>query len=279
MKRFIQFNVLILLSLSIKAQVPTATIVAPGLILCSGVPLTFTSITSNSPTAFSWSVSPAASVTISPDKVSPSIKLTFPKGGVYILSLQVSNSTTASVISKTLNVTQSANATFNASLTGIGFPNQMILTNYSTNGINNIWSYNDVPTTNLSYSAIKNYTAAGSYSITLIEYGLGGCNDTSAYAFRISDSSGVTLPNIFTPNNDSINDIFKPIARGISTMNVWIYNRYGTFIYSWDKPNGFWDGYTTSGEPCQPGVYFCVLEATGFDGKSYKLKSKITLFR
>jgi len=279
MNRFIKLYIILLFSLNLKAQVPSATIVAPGPTLCSGIPLTFTTITSNVPTTFNWSVSPSASVIAAPDKASPSITLTFPKGGVYTLSLQVSNSAGSAVISKTITVTQSADATYNASLTTIGYPNQMILTNYSTNGINNVWLYSDVASTDVSYSAIKNYTAAGSYTITLIEYGASGCNDTSAYAFRISDSSGITLPNIFTPNNDSINDIFRPIARGIQDMNVWIYSRYGILVYSWDKPRGFWDGYNTSGEPCGDGVYFCILEATGFDGKSYKLKGTINLIR
>ncbi len=279
MNRILKFSILLLLSFNLKAQIPTAIIITPTIAPCTGVALTFTTSTTNTPTAFSWSVLPSNSVAIVPDKTNPFITLTFAKGGVYTLSLQVSNATGTTSSFKTFTVIQNALASFNASFTNVGFPTTLNLTNYSTNGINNVWSYNDVPTTDVSYSAIKNYTASGSYSVTLIEYGSLGCNDTSVYAFRLSDSSGVTIPNIFTPNNDSINDIFRPIARGIEKMNVWIYSRYGTFIYSWDKPHGFWDGYTSSGEPCAAGIYFCVLEATGFDGKSYKLKGSVTLVK
>jgi gliding motility-associated-like protein len=279
MNRFIKFYIILLFSLNIKAQVPSATIIVPGPVRCSGHQINLTAFTTNSPTAYSWSVSPSASVIISPDNISPSVNVTFPKGGVYLISLQVSNATGTTVTTKTLSITQSAKASFDASLTTVGFPNQMILTNYSSNGVSNLWIYNDAPFDN-AINTVKNYTSSGSYTIKLIEYGSVGCNDTSMiYSFRIADSSGITVPNIFTPNDDDVNDLFKPIAAGIQTMNAWIYNRYGTLIYNWDKPKGFWDGYTTSGEPCAPGVYFYVIEASGFDGKSYKLRGKVNLFR
>jgi len=278
MSPFYKIALILLFSFSLKAQVPTATIVVPSSTLCSGLTHSFTALTSNSPTAFSWTVSPSTSVTITPDKTSPFINLNFARGGIYLISLEVTNSTSASVASTTINVTQSALASFNASLNAPGYPTQMILTNYSTYTINNIWNYSDAAPDN-SVHAVKNYSASGNYSINLIAFGNNACNDTSFYSFRIADSSGITMPNIFTPNNDSINDIYKPVSRGISQMNAFIYNRFGTLIYSWDKTAGYWDGYTSSGEPCQSGVYFCVLEATGFDGKSYKLKSKVTLLR
>jgi hypothetical protein len=62
-------------------------------------------------------------------------------------------------------------------------------------------------------------------------------------------------------------------------MKVNVYTRFGNFVYGWDTVNGFWDGHTTSGMACENGTYFYVIEATGFDGKSYKLKSFLTLIR
>ncbi len=280
MNRFLQTVFLSFICISTFAQVPTATIVSPSTTLCSGTSLTFTTQTSNAPTGFSWSISPSKSVTILPDLSSSSITFTFPAGGSYVISLMASNATGTSVTTSTVFVTRSANATFNASLTGVGFPNQLVLTNYSTGSISNQWLFNDDPSVNTtSLNAVKDYTVSGSYSVTLIAYGNSGCNDTASYALRIADSSGVTLPTVFSPNGDGINEIFKPIAKGISSMNVWIYNRYGTIIIKWDRVNGSWDGHTTSGERCEAGVYFVIVEASGFDGKSYKLKHSLTLVR
>ncbi|MBA3664291.1 MAG: gliding motility-associated C-terminal domain-containing protein [Bacteroidetes bacterium] len=282
MNNFFKFSLILFISVCARAQSPTATIVASGATVCTGAAATFTSATSNSPTAYSWTISPTLSVTATPDYSSPFIVFTFGKPGIYTTSLTVSNASGTTTTTKIITVTQSANALFNASLTTTGFPNQLVLTNYSTNTIKNYWIFSDVPGIagkDSSLNTVKNYTASGSYSVLVIAFGANGCNDTSSYKFFISDSSGVTAPTIFTPNNDNTNDIFRPIARGIKTMNVWIYNRYGTFITSWDKVNGFWDGYTTSGDPCQEGVYFYVIEATGFDGRTYKLKNNLTLIR
>jgi len=278
MNRFYKLILTALIPFCIKAQVPTATIAMPLVSLCTGVTCSFVTLTTNSPTAFSWSVFPNFSVTATPDKSSSFINLNFARGGVYTLSLQVSNLTGSSTAVQTVTVAQTAVALFNASLTTSGFPNQMVLTNYSSNQINNQWNYSDAAT-EFSLNTSRTYTAGGNYTVSLIALGASGCNDTSNYAFVIDDISDIKLPNVFTPNKDSVNDVFKPIAKGITKMKAYIYSRYGTLIYSWDKVQGYWDGYTSSGEPCASDVYFCVLEATGFDGKSYKLNTKVTLLR
>ncbi len=279
MKNLTIFVFLILFALFTKAQTPTATIVVPSATLCTSKNLTFTCVTSNTPTTYSWSVTPSKSVTILPDNISSTVTFSFFNAGTYTVSLNVSNSFSNSSTAQTILVTKSAKASFNASLSTIGFPNQLNLTNYSSNALAYNWLYSDIAAIDNATNTVKSYSTSGSYSVTLISFGNLGCNDTSRYAFRLSDTSSIFLPNVFTPNNDSVNDIFKPVARGIKDLHVWIYNRYGIIIYDWDKPQGFWDGYTTSGEPCQAGIYFCVAEALGFDGKAYKLKGNITLIK
>lgn len=97
--------------------------------------------------------------------------------------------------------------------------------------------------------------------------------------FDTNDSiSNIILPNVFTPNFDSINDVFKPYLDEITEVNFSIFNRYGNVIFETTRLNGFWDGRTTGGEPCTDGVYFCILNATGIDGKKYKEKTFVQLF-
>lgn len=99
----------------------------------------------------------------------------------------------------------------------------------------------------------------------------GSLKGQTAITFNTNDSiSNIVLPNVFTPNGDSINDVFRPYIDEITELHVSIYNRWGNFIYEFDRVRGFWDGHTTSGEPCTDGTYFCVLTATGVDGKKYK---------
>lgn len=178
----------------------------------------------------------------------------------------------------TLTLNRSAKASFNATFNSTGYPNELILTNYSSNSLKYCWKFNGAEndsTTNVA----KAYPASGNYTVTLEAFGAKGCNDTASYVFRISDSSSVELPNVFTPNDDGVNDFYRPITRGISSLNAWVYNRYGVIVCTWDKVRSGWDGHTTSGEQCADGQYFIVLEALGFDGKQHKLKGNITLIR
>jgi len=101
---------------------------------------------------------------------------------------------------------------------------------------------------------------------------------TSSYIDRTDSISNIIVPNVFTPNFDSINDVFKPQLDEITELSFRIFNRNGNLIFETSLLNGFWDGRTTSGEPCNDGVYFCILNAVGVDGKKYSEKTFIQLF-
>jgi gliding motility-associated-like protein len=264
---------------SLLAQVPSATITVPSTSLCTGSSVVFNTTTTNTPIAYTWTVLPSYGVTLSATD-QPTIAVIFTKPGAYTMSLTVSNGSGTTTTVRTVSVTQTPSAAFSASLNPAGFPSQIVLTNFSSSATTYTWSYSETAATDTTFNAVHSYSASGSYSLMLVaSNGTFGCNDTSSYSFYISDSSGITLPNVFTPNYDDINDVFKPVARGITSMKVGIYSRYGNYVYGWESVNGSWDGHTTSGQPCSDGTYFCILEATGFDGKSYKLKTTITLTR
>lgn len=90
-----------------------------------------------------------------------------------------------------------------------------------------------------------------------------------------------TIPNIFTPNADGINDQWGLIFENstiITNFNVIIYNRWGVKIMEGNQPKIKWDGYTTSGIPCPDGVYFFI--CTFVENNEYKsFKGNITLLR
>ncbi len=64
----------------------------------------------------------------------------------------------------------------------------------------------------------------------------------------------VYFPNAFSPDGDSLNDVFRPVLQNISSFQMYIFNRWGELIFStYDSANG-WDG-TKNGEPCPEGNY------------------------
>ncbi len=261
------------------AQVPTANIIVPSNTICTGQTVIFTSITTNTPTSFSWTVNPSIEVAYLSSTNQPTIALGFTYPGVYTVSLTVANVSGSFTAAQSVTISSTPRASFSASLNTVGFPNQIVLTNFSSNATNYAWLFSDTPAVDTNTNTTHDYTSSGAYTVSLIAYNSNGCSDTSDYSFFISDTSGITLPNVFTPNADGVNDVFKPIARGIKTMKVNIYSRYGNLVANWETINGHWDGYTPSGMLCESGTYFCVVEATGFDGQSYKLKGYISLFR
>ena len=89
----------------------------------------------------------------------------------------------------------------------------------------------------------------------------------------------IEIPNVFSPNNDGVNDVFKIKTTEITTLNCKIYNRWGTLVNEITKFNEVWDGRTTSGLQCIDGVYYYIVTATGEDGKTYDEKGFVQLIR
>ena len=92
------------------------------------------------------------------------------------------------------------------------------------------------------------------------------------------------IPNVFTPNNDSINDVWRfSLGKGNVLKDIAIFNRWGNLIYQ--KTNNLsqttvlWDGRTTSGEETPNGVYFYILQYTDANGDEHKKNGYITLIK
>jgi gliding motility-associated-like protein len=79
------------------------------------------------------------------------------------------------------------------------------------------------------------------------------------------------IPNVFTPNEDGINEQFSISFKNVKSFNYQILNRWGNVIYdgNYSVPvnqmfnwNSFllWDGYTNNNQKVTPGVYFYNIE-------------------
>lgn len=67
------------------------------------------------------------------------------------------------------------------------------------------------------------------------------------------------LPNAFTPNDDGINDIFKPIINGANQYKMTIANRWGAILFTTLDFQEGWNGMFENTD-CPEGVYVVVLE-------------------
>ncbi len=70
------------------------------------------------------------------------------------------------------------------------------------------------------------------------------------------------LPNVFTPNKDGFNDVFKPLPfKFVEKIDMTIYNRWGNEVFKTEDPNINWDGKDqASGKPVSDGVYYYICD-------------------
>jgi gliding motility-associated-like protein len=165
---------------------------------------------------------------------------------------------------------------------------QVVFTNNSSShsGTQNIittWSFGNgssLTTSLTSTSPIVTYSQPGNYSVTIFVI-KGTCLDTKTMNISVDIPSSLEIPNIFTPNNDGVNDLFFLETRGLEKIDVTIYDRWGAKVYELvtGKGNIFWDGKNQHGKELADGVYFYVLNAKGMDGKNFVRKGNITLVR
>lgn len=68
------------------------------------------------------------------------------------------------------------------------------------------------------------------------------------------------IPNIFTPNNDNLND-FIDFSMISSDYEIFIYNRWGKIVFTSSPSTKKWYGQTIYGEPCQDGTYYFTINS------------------
>jgi gliding motility-associated-like protein len=107
-----------------------------------------------------------------------------------------------------------------------------------------------------------------------------GCADSAFLTVRIwKTNPSVFVPTAFTPNNDGLNDVIRPIAIGIRRINYFnIYNRWGQLLFSTTVNKFGWDG-RINGRLQNAGVFVWMVSAEDYLGKPIFLKGTVTLIR
>lgn len=81
------------------------------------------------------------------------------------------------------------------------------------------------------------------------------------------------IPNVFTPNGDEINDVFKLVDyQNVANATIVILNRWSNKVFENDKVDFQWNGSKyNDGTPCDDGVYFYKITFEDFSGKFSQL--------
>lgn len=199
--------------------------------------------------------------------VFPSSDETYTVTGDDANGCTVSNS--ISIIVNTVDAVMSANPD-NGTV-----PLTVDFTNSSSNGVMYIWNYgNGIIDTTYNLSSTQTvFETEGTYNVTLTAITAAGCMDVTSVTIYVFPECVVSVPNIFSPNGDNVNDLMKVIcSQTLKSMNMQIFDRWGKKVIELNDPNQTWDG-----EGCSEGTYYYILSAEGFNETFYNLNGYITL--
>lgn len=158
------------------------------------------------------------------------------------------------------------------------------------NAVSNGLLFRWVPGTALSNTTILNPVAtfrsttlpqgqdAITYTLTAsTPEGCVGSDDIVVRIFKTPPS--IFVPTGFTPNNDGLNDVIKPILAGMQRLDYFrVYNRYGQLVFESQKQNTGWDG-RLKGNLQSSNAYVYQCQAIDYEGKIVSQKGTFTLIR
>lgn len=106
------------------------------------------------------------------------------------------------------------------------------------------------------------------------------------WAYYYIDDVSVTLsenqtsiPTVFTPNGDGINDTFRPYLLDPESVNAKIYDRWGRLMFSSTNEFFEWDGVSNVGLKVPDGVYFWIIHYHDKHQNEYDLTGYVSVFR
>lgn len=138
------------------------------------------------------------------------------------------------------------------------------------------------PSTWLSNPAIANPVASPEDNITyhLLVTSAAGCSSTDSIRVKLYKvPPSFYVPTAFSPNNDNINDILKPILLGIKSLNYFrVYNRWGKLLFYTSQKGQGWDG-SFKGNLQDPGTYVWMAEGATYAGQKIVRKGYTVLLR
>ncbi|MFA9213482.1 MAG: LamG-like jellyroll fold domain-containing protein [Candidatus Methylacidiphilales bacterium] len=197
--------------------------------------------------------------------------------------VKAENSSNRCINFDTVKITvNNPNASFKPSMMLGIVPLTVIFNNTSTpKNTNNFWDFGNSDTSSLTNPSVT-YNKVGKYKVTLIVTDTNNCKDTTYDEIIVNGSIRLNIPNVFTPNYDNLNDVFKIIfsdSSQIENVTGTIWNRWGGLIYELSYPtNSWWDG-TYNGNYCSEGIYFYIFSIKTIYGEIFEYHGTVTLIR
>ena len=250
---------------------PTASFTTSAINICAGQTITYVDNSIGGITSWNWTFNGGTPNTAN---TQGSHTVTYFTAGTFNVTLQVSNSNGVDDTVMTVIVNPKPQVTF---LTTDDNCKE------STGNIIGIVTVGSYPITfnwnNGSTDSTLSNLVAGTYSVLITDNN--GCMNTGQVVINDLQEGCdyfVYVPNVFSPNGDGNNDIFYVRGKGIRSMNIEIYNRWGNKVFESSNIADGWDG-KYGGAEQNTAVFVYVINAVLENGKKVNESGNISIIR
>jgi gliding motility-associated-like protein len=173
-------------------------------------------------------------------------------------------------------------AVFTPNVTSGQAPLNIQFSNTSSNASSYFWDFGNGNTlTTLNLNPVNSaYNNPQTYTVWLVASN-GICADSTFALINVLalGEPEISIPNVFSPNSDSINDLWYIDTKNMERIEILILNRWGNLIKQLNTISGSWDGKTDDGQDATEGTYFYKYSAKALNGKDFSGNGFITLIR
>lgn len=226
---------------------------------------------------FRWSSQPASSIPYPDIELNPQ---TFnPPLDNVTYNLHVTDSFSCTAVSSFFYESIHVKADFTVDPAKGEAPLEVTFTDKSVRALKYKWIFGDGTFSNDISPAPHTYFIPGDYKVRLVVESSLHCIDSMTFDKIVVDKSSLSIPNVFTPNDDGMNDMFMVDKTSLRYISVDIYSRSGIKVYefygegeilkNWEGWNGNIRGTSLK---ASPGVYYYIIKARGWDNVRYDNK-------
>jgi gliding motility-associated-like protein len=106
------------------------------------------------------------------------------------------------------------------------------------------------------------------------------CEDSTCQMLENRFRIRIRIPNVFTPNGDNINDVFKIDIEGEELYDLKIWNRWGGLVFETTDAKKLWNGkVNNTGTDCPEGTYYYILRYRLRTESEQTVRGTVTLIR